>query len=687
MEKHINTNVSTSHPNLHDATDNNNLENADSIIIDAVCNVFTNSTSDDGFTTLENIKLLDNALGIEGTLIEEFEVNADGILVHVGFQAGEQENDFLIDNRQTCDNTLEELVPDGSNNLETIEDSSKKRRMKNPVSLKERKRLKMEATQISHTVRPPCNENCKKKCLMKINEERRGKLNSMYWKMTSDERRSFILSTCKRSDPKRRTTGYNCAKKSTFTYQLSNEKGSQEEICKVFFLTTLGYNQKNDKILTTVLTKTPRQSIKPNPDLRGKAPSKMKGPSAEISEHIERYNPAISHYRREHAPNRKYLPSDITISSMHKQFLETFPQFKNNVSYEQYRKVVKSKNISFAKLGHEECEECEEFKLHPHTKDDIDPNCNVCKEWEVHKQKAEQSREAYKKFSQNELPEGTICFSCDLQKIVMLPRVDGFKSVIFLKRLIAYNETYAPVGKKSNLKPLLCVWHGAISNRNKEELVSSMYKFLKENRDCNIIHLWMDNCSSQNKNWCLYTFLINIINSDNIATQELNLWYFEPGHSFMSADSVHHQVELAMKHQGKVYDFNDFVNACKAKGKHEVFEMNPQDFFMWKDGASKDKLKVEGRVKLREIVHVKAKRGSYILEYKTTYNPEEEYKKLDFLQKKLMKKKASIIPQCLDKPCGFDITKRDKLLKTLDGILPENRKLFWTNLPPAENKK
>lgn len=166
--------MSTSHPNLHDATDNNNLENADSIIIDAVCNVFTNSTSDDGFTTLENIKLLDNALGIEGTLIEEFEVNADGILVHVGFQAGEQENDFLIDNRQTCDNTLEELVPDGSNNLETIEDSSKKRRMKNPVSLKERKRLKMEATQISHTVRPPCNENCKKKCLMKINEERRG---------------------------------------------------------------------------------------------------------------------------------------------------------------------------------------------------------------------------------------------------------------------------------------------------------------------------------------------------------------------------------------------------------------------------------------------------------------------------------------------------------------------------------
>lgn len=71
--------------------------------------------------------------------------------------------------------------------------------------------------------------------------------------------------------------------------------------------------------------------------------------------HINSFNPCISHYRREHAPNRLYLPSDVTITMMHKQFNIKYPQFK--VSFELYRTVVKDMNISFARLGHEECEQ------------------------------------------------------------------------------------------------------------------------------------------------------------------------------------------------------------------------------------------------------------------------------------------------------------------------------------------
>jgi len=73
----------------------------------------------------------------------------------------------------------------------------------------------------------------------------------------------------------------------------------------------------------------------------------------------------------------------------------------------------------------------------------------------------------------------------------------------------------------------------------------------------------MDNCSAQNKNWCFLTFLIYIINSEEISANEINLHYFQPGHSFMSADHFHHQVELSMKRVGKVYDFNDFQKCVK----------------------------------------------------------------------------------------------------------------------------
>ena len=36
----------------------------------------------------------------------------------------------------------------------------------------------------------------------------------------------------------------------------------------------------------------------------------------------------------------------------------------DKVSYDSYRKIFKKLNISFTKLGEEECEACEEFKLH-----------------------------------------------------------------------------------------------------------------------------------------------------------------------------------------------------------------------------------------------------------------------------------------------------------------------------------
>ncbi|VVC98686.1 unnamed protein product [Leptidea sinapis] len=74
------------------------------------------------------------------------------------------------------------------------------------------------------------------------------------------------------------------------------------------------------------------------------------------------YNPAISHYRREHAPRRLNLPSDITITMMHTDFNKLYPDLA--CSYEVYRRVVKKLNMSFAVLGNEECELCAVYNVH-----------------------------------------------------------------------------------------------------------------------------------------------------------------------------------------------------------------------------------------------------------------------------------------------------------------------------------
>jgi len=52
-----------------------------------------------------------------------------------------------------------------------------------------------------------------------------------------------------------------------------------------------------------------------------------------------------------------------------------------------------------------------------------------------------------------------------------------------------------------------------------------------------------NNCSAQNNNWCFFTVLIFIINSYEIETAEIEIFYFQPVHSFMSTDSFRQQVE------------------------------------------------------------------------------------------------------------------------------------------------
>ncbi|KAK9719996.1 hypothetical protein QE152_g22289 [Popillia japonica] len=154
---------------------------------------------------------------------------------------------------------------------------------------------------------------------------------------------------------------------------LASDTREREVVCKTFFLATLGYLLKNDKLLRNVLSYGKSGKIVAKRDHRGIGTPHNKFDTQIISNHIETFNPVISHYRREHAPNRRYLPIDISIKMMYNNFRNQYPQ--HDISYALYRREVVKKNISFVKLGHEECWSCESFLLHEkstsHTKENI----------------------------------------------------------------------------------------------------------------------------------------------------------------------------------------------------------------------------------------------------------------------------------------------------------------------------
>lgn len=114
------------------------------------------------------------------------------------------------------------------------------------------------------------------------------------------------------------------------------------------------------------------------------------------------------------------------------------------VSYDHYRRVIKELNISFAKLGNEECEI---YKLHNPNPEIRHRNCTECKEYEIHNSRYILARQKYNEDKirqmniQNQNSD-TMYYSVDLEKVIMCPRLDEFKVAIFCPRLILFNESF-----------------------------------------------------------------------------------------------------------------------------------------------------------------------------------------------------------------------------------------------------
>lgn len=266
----------------------------------------------------------------------------------------------------------------------------------------------------------------------------------------------------------------------------------------------------------------------------------------------------------------------------------------------------------------------------------------------------------------------------------MLPRVDMFKEVIFTQRIVAYHESFVPVGKNQNVKPHAVVWHEGISGRSKSDITSAFYRFLLLNRDVKRITIWLDNCSSQNKNWGLFCFFIHLVNCEDVSAECIDLKYFEPGHTYMSADAFHHQVELSLKKKAKVYDFQDFVECIQKSnsGKVVMAVMDLKDFYTWPDFTSQNKLKkTSPRAYLHSMVHVRFTRGLKTLDYKNNFS--EDFTTLNFLTAKALKGNLPQ-PKPLETPQGISKERKDNLITKLSPIIPENRLKFWRELPVSE---
>lgn len=215
-------------------------------------------------------------------------------------------------------------------------DGKPRKRRNFSESVKERQEKKRKAKDEQNYLKEPCTERCMKKCLTKFTPQQRQDIHDKYIALDYESQGLFIKCSIDIKPVMRRSqVTENYKRNTTYIYNLRGLDNIKKEVCKTFFLSTLGYKPNNDRRITTAMSK----AIDEQKNARGSYKRTLIDRQA-LKDHIMSYYPAISHYRREHAPRKLYLPSDITITMMHENFCSIRPDIK--VSFEVYRKVVRN---------------------------------------------------------------------------------------------------------------------------------------------------------------------------------------------------------------------------------------------------------------------------------------------------------------------------------------------------------
>ena len=530
---------------------------------------------------------------------------------------------------------------------------------------------KVDAHMKKYCLRSPC-KSCRLKCTEKFKTEDRQVINNHYWKRSFAERRTWLDAHITMSSVKRRRTAGPGnvhtvpLRQHSLTYTLPRGT-TKAPVCKQMFLRTLGI--KTDGIITEFVkckNRSAPESVMPCTDRRGKASPPNKVDHSVIRDHINSFHPQVSHYNIQHTPNRRYLDAGLTITAMWKDFQDMKDV---SVSYELYRQVFDSENISFSQPQQDECEICCSFNRH--AKEVLPEHdaavCDICCYSKAQSERARLARHEYQKPVSG---DGKV-FTADMQKIILLPKLTT-KQHFFVSRLVIFNETFASLDGKNDM---VILWHEGITARNAADVASAYVKCL-EMSESDVVTIWADNCCAQNKNWTLLTAMVHCVNSA-WGPRQVNIKYLEKGHTYMRADSVHGTIAKKMRSQSEVVNFLDFVALVDSASKTtKPIALNTHDFYEFTAENRVRQTKTSHQLPLlSSLCMVTFRKGSRLLYYKTAFDDDE--KQVDFLKPKF---KTSSFPRQQTLPRGIPVAKKEAILKLLNDVSAGKRK-FWLDIP------
>lgn len=420
------------------------------------------------------------------------------------------------------------------------------------------------------------SDYCKKfgkRCHLFTKDQRQEIMTDFYSLKSLDLQRQYICNLIEVSIPKRQKTKSRKGKRKEFFLPYFGEK---LPVCKVIFLNTLSISEK---VMRTSIEKKKATGVVEK-EGRGGRTEKMKKRDdriiKEVVEDINRFPRVESHYCREKS-SKEYLSPQLSISKMYDIYLEEYED-KDPASFNTYRRVFKSLNVSVHKPKKDQCTLCNTY----HTADQITKS-NMKQSYGKHEAEKKKVREIKEKSKKKAIEnKNHISAVFDLQQVIQLP-ITPESALFYKQRLSFYNFTIYELANKD----CYCyTWDQTKSKRGASEISSCIFCFLRicDEKGAESVDLFSDGCFGQNKNSVLPAmFLYFLKNSKHVKT--ITHYFFEVCHGQNEGDSAHSAISRAIKAAGDLFLPSQIIPVIKlARKKHPyiVTEMNYDDFFNFK---------------------------------------------------------------------------------------------------------
>ncbi len=414
---------------------------------------------------------------------------------------------------------------------------------------------------------------CRCQCCRKFTEEERDTIFTRFYELADHEKQNIYLRGCVRAkeDNNIRRRGNdkgNTAERRSFVYTITVGPNTQS-VCRNSFCALHGIKKSRleKKVLKTESTIQDGRGKHDNhtridEDIRNR-----------IRQHISNFPARESHYSRSKQRTRKYLDASLNISAMYRMFLKDNPDLTEQTAKRWlYQDIFTHEfNISFGFPRSDICDKCEWFyaQMKAAESDGNVQRVNELKvQHELHIRKADvfnKQMQDMSRLGKDDMTKSRAVICMDYQKNLPLPLTgvgqEYYKRQLWLHNLCIHNMV--------DDDATMYLYSEHYAGKGPNEVISCLDDYIKDlPQSVTALHVFTDNCFSQNKNKYLCAYLNYIC---NVRLMSVHVYYPIPGHSRMPCDRDFGRIEQKKKHIDRVSRPSEWVETIRTTDIRKPF--------------------------------------------------------------------------------------------------------------------